>query len=160
MRDLVLYPDPRLRAICEPADPGSADATSAIEKLSAILDGQQGVGIAAPQVGVLQRIIVVDASLARRPVDNHGRLVLLNPAIALAEGKISFREGCMSIPDLVAHVSRAAKVTVSALLPDGQPTTISAEGFEAVILQHEIDHLEGILFIDRVKRARDIKPRG
>jgi peptide deformylase len=117
------------------------------------------VGIAAPQIGHSFRIIAIDATRAKRPVENHGRLALLNPVVISSSGQTSFREGCLSIPDLVARVSRAEEVIVQAILPDGSATTFTAEGFEAVILQHEIDHLNGILFIDRVKSARDIKFR-
>jgi len=158
--DLVLYPNPLLRMPCAPAGPNEDETRQVIDRLVEVLDQHEGVGIAAPQVGSLLRVVVVDATRARRPADNHGRLILLNPKIILSEGKISFREGCMSVPDLVAHVPRAAKVTVSAQHPGGQPAVLTSEGFEAVILQHEIDHLDGILFIDRVRRARDIKPRG
>lgn len=157
---LILYPNPLLRMPCAPAQPNTPETRQVIDRLSQELDNHVGVGIAAPQLGSLLRVIIVDATRARRPVENHGRLVMLNPKIVLSEGKTSFREGCMSVPDLVAYVPRAAKVTLAAQQPDGQPVAISAEGFEAVILQHEIDHLDGILFIDRVRRARDIKPRG
>ena len=158
-KEIVLYPDPLLRQVSAPASPGVPQTRLAVEELEATLDNHQGVGISAPQIGHLLQIIVVDATRAKRPVENHGRLVLLNPKIALAEGKASFREGCMSIPDLVAYVPRADQITITAQYPDGTPTVLTAEGFESVILQHEIDHLNGVLFIDRVRRARDIKPR-
>lgn len=158
-KPVVLYPDPLLRTRSGEVSAISRADLHLIQDLWDTLDAHAGVGLAAPQVGVLARIIVVDATRARRPVPNHGRLTLINPAILLSEGRISFREGCMSLPDLIAHVPRSEKVSVSAMLPDGTPTVIETEGFEAVVLQHEIDHLDGILFIDRVKRARDIKPR-
>lgn len=158
-RSIVLYPDPLLRQKSVSADPADPAVQDVIKDLWDTLDGHLGVGIAAPQIGASLRIVVVDATRARRPVPNHGRLCLLNPEILTSEGQISFREGCMSIPDLVAHVQRAERVAVSALTPDGSPITVMAEGFEAVILQHEIDHVNGTLFIDRVHSARDIKPR-
>jgi peptide deformylase len=158
-KPVILYPDPLLRTRAADIENIRDADRDLIRDLWDTLDAHAGVGLAAPQIGALYRIIVVDATRARRPVPNHGRLTLLNPTVLLNEGRISFREGCMSIPDLVAHVPRAEKISVAALLPDGSQTVIEAEGFEAVVLQHEIDHLDGVLFIDRVKRARDIKPR-
>jgi peptide deformylase len=158
-RPIILYPNPILREKAASADPQSPEVRQAIRDIWETLDDHTGVGLAAPQIGCSLRIVVVDATRARRPVENHGRVALLNPEILEPEGRISFREGCMSIPDLVAHVRRAQSVTVSGLLPDGSRTTLRPVGFEAVIFQHEIDHLDGMLFIDRVRRARDLKVR-
>ena len=158
-KEIVLYPDPLLRMTSEPAAFDDPATRQVIEELEATLDNHLGVGISAPQIGHLRQVIVVDATRAKRPVTNHGRLVLLNPKIVLSEGKASFREGCMSIPDLVAYVPRADQITVTAENANGEPVVLTADGFESVILQHEIDHLNGVLFIDRVRRARDIKPR-
>jgi peptide deformylase len=159
VRPIVLYPDPVLRAKARDADALNPETARIVADLWDTLDSHTGVGIAAPQIAVSLRIIVVDATRARRPVPNHGRMTLINPEVVLREGEIAFREGCMSIPDFVAHVTRARTVVVSAVLPGGEPTTFVAEGFEAVILQHEIDHLDGVLFIDRIRSARDLKPR-
>lgn len=159
VRDIVLYPQGILREKAVPLERVAPEAARVVQDLWDTLDAHTGVGLAAPQIGASFRAIVVDATRARRPVENHGRMALINPEIIASEGRLSFREGCMSIPDLVAHVERAEEVTVSAMRPDGQPITLTARGFEAVILQHEIDHLDGILFIDRVRHARDIKVR-
>ena len=158
-REIVLYPAEILRRRAADADPADTAVREAVRDLWDTLDGHTGVGIAAPQIGASLRIIAVDATRARKPVPNHGRIALLNPEIVAREGEISFREGCMSIPDLVARIHRANRVTVTGIMPDGAPRTITAEGFEAVILQHEIDHLDGVLFIDRIRNARDLKPR-
>jgi peptide deformylase len=158
-REIVLYPADVLRQKAADADPGDPAVQEAVRDLWDTLDGHTGVGIAAPQIGESVRIIAVDATRARKPVPNHGRIALLNPEIVAREGEISFREGCMSIPDLVARIHRANRITVTGILPDGSPRKITAEGFEAVILQHEIDHLGGVLFIDRIRNARDLKPR-
>jgi peptide deformylase len=155
----MLYPDPILRSLANDADPECPETRLAIADLLDTLDSHTGVGIAAPQIGVTRRIIVVDATRAKRAVPNQGRLVLLNPFITSSTGTIAFREGCLSIPDMVARVTRANSIVVTADAPDGRPVEIRSEGFEAVILQHEIDHLNGILFIDRVHNARDIKIR-
>jgi peptide deformylase len=141
------------------ADPADALVRRVIADLWDTLDSHHGVGIAAPQIGARFRVIAVDATRAKRPVENHGRLTLLNPRILESTGQTSFREGCLSVPDMVAHIRRAEQVTVAATFPDGKPYTLLARGFEAVIIQHEIDHLDGVLFIDRVHSARDIKPR-
>lgn len=159
VKPVVLYPDPILRAVAAPVDPTAEETAEALRDLWDTLDSHVGVGIAAPQIGVSSRIILVDATRAKRPVPNHGRLALLNPEIVLAEGEVSFREGCLSLPDMVAQVRRSNRVTVAAQTCEGEALTITAEGFEAVILQHEIDHLNGVLFIDRVRSARDIKIR-
>ena len=159
IRPIVLYPNPILRGKAGHADPAEAETQRAIRDLWDTLDDHEGVGLAAPQIGYSLRIIVVDATRARQPVPNHGRVALLNPQVLLGEGRISLREGCLSIPDLVAHIRRPERTTIAGLLPDGQKTTISPGGFEAVIFQHEIDHLDGVLFIDRVRRARDLKAR-
>lgn len=158
-RDIVLYPNPILRARANEVDPSDPEVQAVIRDLQATLDDHVGVGIAAPQIGEGLRIIAVDATRARKPVPNHGPLVLLNPEIVSREGEITFREGCMSIPDFVARIRRSDRVVISALTPEGHPITIQSEGFEAVIFQHEIDHLDGILFIDRILHARDLKPR-
>jgi peptide deformylase len=159
VREIIRYPNPILRQPCRPADPSDPETRAVVQDLWDTLDAHVGVGLSAPQVGCSVRVIVVDATRSKRPCRNHGRLAVLNPKIVLSEGKASFREGCMSVPDLVAYIQRAERVTVAGMRPDGRQVTISPEGFEAVIVQHEIDHLDGILFIDRVRHARDLKPR-
>jgi peptide deformylase len=108
------------------------------------------VGLAAPQLGDEVRMIVVDVSEHPRATRNHGPLVLVNPVIRLTSGSEVAREGCLSIPDLTANVKRATEILVEASDPEGATSAIEAEGFEARCLQHEIDHLDGILFLDRV----------
>jgi peptide deformylase len=111
-----------------------------------------GVGIAAPQVGMPRRIVIVDVSAHRRGSQekNHGLLVLVNPEILAMGGKQIVREGCMSVPDYTANVQRAQWVLVDALGRDGERKIIESIGFEAVAIQHEVDHLDGVLFLDRV----------
>jgi peptide deformylase len=118
------------------------------------------VGIAAPQIGIPLRIVVINASLGHKPCDNHGEVILINPEITDYDGLTRTREGCMSVPEFTGDVNRAAKITVSYLDELMTQKTLTAEGFEAVILQHEIDHLDGILFLDRViSRKRDLYRR-
>jgi peptide deformylase len=108
------------------------------------------VGLAAPQLGEEVRIVVVDVSEHPRATRHHGLLVLVNPVIKRSSGSEIAREGCLSIPDLTANVKRSTEVTVEASGTDGAIQSIEAEGFEARALQHEMDHLDGILFLDRV----------
>ncbi|MBI3292393.1 MAG: peptide deformylase [Elusimicrobia bacterium] len=120
------------------------------------------VGLAAPQVGFRERLAVVDVGpLAReKKGTNHGLLQLINPVIRRREGNRTVREGCLSIPDFTANVQRATRVIVQALGVNDQPLTIEAEGFEALVLQHEVDHLNGLLFLDRVSSlVTDVFPR-
>jgi peptide deformylase len=111
---------------------------------------QRCVGLAAPQLGDEVRIVVVDVSEHPRATRHHGLLVLVNPVIKRSSGSEIAREGCLSIPDLTANVKRSTEVTVEATGSDGAIQAIEAEGFEARALQHEMDHLDGILFLDRV----------
>jgi peptide deformylase len=128
-----------------------------VDDLVETMRGSTGVGIAAPQVGRLLRIIVVDVT-PKNP--GHGELVLINPKIIAQSGKRKGREGCLSIPGFIANIKRSKKVTVSALDRRGKAIEIKASGFEAVALQHEIDHLDGILFLDRITdMKRDLLKR-
>lgn len=113
--------------------------------------GPGSVGVAAPQIGITQRLCVVDVSENRQGRDNnHGLLVLVNPEIIYREGAAIMREGCMSVPDYTGDVERATSITVCFLDKTGDLNKITASGFEAVAIQHEMDHLDGILFLDRI----------
>jgi peptide deformylase len=110
-----------------------------------------GVGLAASQVGESLRLIVLDVN---REENGSELLKLVNPTITERSGRIESEEGCLSLPDLVVEVDRDEKVVVEALLPDGTPTRIEAEGLLSIALQHEIDHLDGILLVDRLSSLR------
>jgi peptide deformylase len=116
--------------------------------------GPAAVGIAAPQVARFQRIVIVDCSTTRKPVLNHGRLVLVNPEIVEWDGYEMGREGCLSVPDYTGNVIRATRINLRAQDPWGAPLEFRMEGFEARAVQHEIDHLDGLLFVDRVVSRR------
>ena len=120
------------------------------------------VGIAAPQVGDGRRVAVVDVGRNPKHADTgHGPLVLVNPKVVAHAGEQIGREGCLSLPDFTANVRRWLRVTVEAVDLDGVPLRVEATGFEAVVLQHEIDHLDGILFLDRVENIKtDLFRRG
>jgi peptide deformylase len=106
-----------------------------------------GVGLAAPQVGVSKRIIIIDG-------EEEGLIVLINPTMVKSEGEVIEEEGCLSIPGVYSEVKRSSKVTVKALNKSGEPIKITKEGLLARALQHEIDHLEGILFVDRIGKVK------
>ena len=115
------------------------------------------VGLAAPQIGEEVRMVAVDVTGHPKADSSNGLLVLVNPVVVLSVGSEVGREGCLSIPDLTANVRRALEVRVQAAAPDGSDVVIELRGFEARCLQHEIDHLDGILFLDRVESlSRDV----
>jgi peptide deformylase len=121
--------------------------------------GPGGVGIAAPQIGENSRMIVIDCRASLRPCKNHGLLYMANPQIEAAEGETLGREGCLSVPDWVGMVPRDAEICVSFDDIHGVRQEITATGFEARVIQHEIDHLDGILFIDRVISSKSLVRR-
>ncbi len=158
VRDIVLYPDERLKTPCEPVESFDAELRDFVQDLLDTCEvGPGAVGIAAPQVGLLRRVCIVDATRARRPVPNHGRLVLVNPEITAWDGFAVGREGCLSVPDYTGNVIRAEKIRLKAFDLEGQPLEFEMEGYEARIAQHELDHLDGVLFLDRlVSRSADL----
>ncbi len=108
------------------------------------------VGLAAPQIGVSRRAFALDVSDHPKTTVCHGLVVLFDPVIVESSGRVVGREGCMSVPDLTANVARAASIVVSGTTPEGSQRVIATEGFEARAFQHEIDHLDGLLILDRV----------
>jgi peptide deformylase len=109
------------------------------------------VGLAAPQIGELLRVIVVDVTDHSRATVGNGLIVLANPALEESSGSEVAREGCLSVPEFTANVRRATSVLVSGTTPAGEARRVESVGFEARCLQHELDHLDGILFLDRVE---------
>lgn len=151
VREIRTYPDPVLRQVCSAIEVFDAELEALVQDLTDTLDSMPGcVGIAAPQIGVPKRLVIVDATRHRKPVANHGRMILINPVIQDRRGDAVGREGCLSLPDFTANIRRATGIDLLHLTGDG-PVARRCEGFEAVICQHEMDHLEGILFIDRVE---------
>jgi peptide deformylase len=108
------------------------------------------VGLAAPQIGISRRAFVVDVSKHPKVTVTHGLVAMIDPVVVESSGKKVAREGCMSVPDLTANVARATEIVVSGTGPGGEQLVIATEGFEARALQHEIDHLDGMLILDRV----------
>lgn len=156
--DILKVPDERLKQVSEPV----TEFDDKLKELVADLEetmraGPGGVGIAAPQVGHFKRVVLVDVSGARKPVPNHGFMVLINPEINTWDGMKVGREGCMSVPDYTGNVIRAEKITLTALDENGVEQKFESEGFEARAIQHELDHLDGLIFLDRlVSRNKDL----
>jgi peptide deformylase len=148
-RPILRYPHPALKTPCTPIRAIDDAARALAADLLETLDASPGVGVAAPQIGELVRAIVVDAGRNPRHT-GQGRFLLFNPEIIHREGEQIFREGCLSLPEYTANIRRAQSVRVRGMELGGAIVEIAAEGFEAVVFQHEIDHLDGILFLDRV----------
>lgn len=142
LRDIELLGSPVLRQRATEVT-AVDDATRAfIDDLFATMDAAEGVGLAANQVGVATRVAVIDAE--------GRRFAMVNPRITQAAGRDSAEEGCLSIPEVYAEVTRASRITLEALDRDGQPYVMEADGLVARAIQHEIDHLDGILFLDHL----------
>lgn len=160
--EILRQPDERLRQKSVPVsrfDDSVPQLFHALEQ--AMLAGPGGVGIAAPQVGILKRMVVVDCRHAQRPCRNHGLLYMANPEIIERSERDDLgREGCLSVPEWVGVVPRARRVVVRYQDVSGAWQEISGKGFEARVIQHELDHLDGVLFIDRVVSTRDLVRRG
>jgi peptide deformylase len=139
------YGDPVLREKALLVEEITPDILNLIKDMAESMYASSGVGLAAPQVGVSKRIITIDE-------DEEELLVLLNPEIIKSEGEALDEEGCLSLPGVYSEVQRSLKVTVKALNENGDPIEITKEGLTARALQHEIDHLNGILFIDKIGR--------
>lgn len=153
--DIVLHPNDVLTTKCQPVEVVDAAVRKLATDMAETMYAAPGVGLAAPQVGVLKRLAVIDITPKDQPKDN--LLVLINPEIIAREGTILWEEGCLSIPRVYEKIERSKKVTVRALDVDGKPFEITGEDLLAVAMQHEIDHLDGILFFDRMsvlKRKR------
>ena len=139
------YGDPVLREKALPVEEVTPEILNLIKDMAETMYTASGVGLAASQVGVPKRIILVDG-------EEDGLIVLINPMIIKSEGEVVAEEGCLSVPDIYSQVKRSSKVTIKALSENGDPIEITNEGLIARALQHEIDHLDGILFIDRIGR--------
>ncbi len=151
LRPILILPDPILRAKAEEVTEIDGDLQTLIDDMAETMYHAPGLGLAAPQVGELRRLIVFDVS---HKEGNPDLQVILNPCISAAEGETIRTEGCLSVADFSAEVRRHARVLVKGLDREGKPIQVDADGLMAVVLQHEIDHLDGILFIDRVSRLK------
>ncbi len=154
IRDIIRVPDERLKQVSTPVERFDAVLELAIADLEETrLAGPAAVGIAAPQIGWFKRVVIVDVS-TKKGISNHGHLILVNPEIEHWEGYEIGREGCLSVPDYTGNVIRATRIRLTAQDPRGEPLAFEMEGYEARAVQHEIDHLDGLLFVDRVVSRR------
>ena len=154
VKPIVEYPNPVLKKVCLPVE-DPHDYKNDLQDLIDTFYANTGVGLAAPQINLASRIIVVDT---RRHIKygkySHGLLTLFNPVIITRSGRRTGREGCLSIPDFIVKVTRAEKIVLEALDSNGHKVILNIKGFEAICIQHEIDHLNGILMLDRVRSVR------
>lgn len=147
VQTLLLYPDPRLKQACEAVTDFGAPLAALVTDLADTLAAHPGVGLAAPQIGVMERVVLIDVS-GRFP--ELKRRFLVNPEIYELHDKKIIREGCLSIADFTANVLRADRIRVRAHDENGVLQDFESQGLEAIAIQHECDHLDGILFLDRV----------
>ena len=151
VRDIVIWPDPVLKKPAAPVARVDDELRRLLDDMAETMYAADGVGLAAPQVGVSQRVVVIDTS----PRQEGQRLLhLVNPQILRTEGETTYTEGCLSVPGEAEDVERAAKVWVRALDRDGKPFEVEGDGLLAIALQHEIDHLDGVLFVDHLSSLK------
>lgn len=154
LREILVYPDPRLREVAEPVAEVDDEIRSLVEDMAETMYAAPGVGLAANQIGVLKRVFVIDIADEDEPSN---LMVFINPEILDATGTQSYQEGCLSFPGGSEEIKRAERVLVRALDVEGKPFELTAEGLLAVAIQHENDHLNGVLMIDKLgplKRRR------
>ncbi|MGA0032276.1 MAG: peptide deformylase [Burkholderiales bacterium] len=146
---ILHYPDPRLHKVAQPVARVDDKIRKLIKDMAETMYAAPGIGLAATQVDVHQRIIVIDISETRDQLQ-----VFINPEIIRAEGEAECEEGCLSVPGIYEKVTRAAKVAVTALDEQGKSRTLEAEGLLAVCIQHEMDHLVGKVFVEKLSRLK------
>lgn len=152
---ILRYPDERLHTVAAPVDRVDGEIRQLIKDMAETMYAAPGVGLAATQVNVHKRVIVIDVS------EEHDQLkTFINPELVATEGESECEEGCLSVPGIFEKVRRAERITVRALDANGEPFTLEAEGLLAVCIQHEMDHLEGKVFVEylsRLKQQRILK---
>jgi len=153
LHEVLQFPDKRLREKSKPIAEITDEIRVLAEDMLEVMYDEPGIGLAAPQVGEQVRLIVVDTDWNEEDAEKNP-LVLVNPEITAREGSITWTEGCLSVPDFQADVERSESVTLEAHDLEGEPVQIEATGLQAVCFQHEIDHLDGVLFIDHVSRLK------
>ncbi len=155
IREILIWPDPRLAQTSEPVAAIDDEIRTLVADMLETMYDADGVGLAAPQVGVHKRVIVIDiyGAEADRP-SGEEPMVLINPVFERAEGELSWEEGCLSVPGESGVITRASDVRVRYLDLDGKEQVLEADGLKAVALQHECDHLEGKLFVDYLSRLK------
>ena len=153
--DIVLYPEPGLREICQPITEMNDDIDKLIDDMFYTMYDAPGIGLAAPQIAVQERLIVVDVSES-----NNQPIALINPEVVQSAGEITWEEGCLSLPGVYAKVKRPSDILVRGMDREGKQIELEANDLLAVCIQHEIDHLNGTMFIDHLsglKRSRALQ---
>ena len=153
LREVLKFPDKRLRQMSKPIEQVTDEIRTLAHGMLEVIYDEPGIGLAAPQVGEAVRLIVVDTEWTREDAERNP-LILVNPEIVESDGQIVWTEGCLSVPDYEAEVERAARVRLHAWDLEGTEVEVDASELQAVCFQHEIDHLNGILFIDRISRLK------
>lgn len=154
LRTILHYPDPRLRQVAKPVAVVDDDIRLLIDDMAETMYAAPGIGLAAVQINVPKRVVVIDLSETRRALQ-----VFINPEIVERDGKQVFEEGCLSVPGVFDEVERAQHIRVRALDRDGKSFEIEAEGLLATCIQHEIDHLDGKVFVDYLSRLKQSRIR-
>jgi peptide deformylase len=151
IREIVIWPDPILKQVAKPVDRVDDTIRRLLDDMAETMYAADGVGLAAPQIAELRRLLVIDTS----PRQEGQKLIhLVNPEIVKTEGRTTYTEGCLSIPGEAEDVERAAKVWVRALDRSGKPFELEADGLLGIALQHETDHLNGTLFVDHLSSLK------
>jgi peptide deformylase len=151
IRKIITYPHPVLKEVAEPVEKLTPEIQGLVTDMADTMYAAPGIGLAANQIGVLKRVLIFDLS---REGENKKLTALINPEIIWAEGETTHEEACLSVVDYAAEVRRSARVKVKALNLAGAPMELEGEGLLAICLQHEIDHLNGILYIDRISSLK------
>ena len=154
LREILQYPDPLLRRKAQPVDTVTDEIRTLVDDMAETMYHAPGIGLAATQVGVVKRVVVVDLSEARNQLQ-----VFINPEIYASDGEQIMEEGCLSVPGIFESVTRAGHLHVRALDRDGQPFELEASGLLATCIQHEIDHLDGKVFVDHLSRLKQQRIR-
>ncbi|GMQ90625.1 MAG: peptide deformylase [Gammaproteobacteria bacterium] len=154
IRKILHYPDPRLRRTAQPVKRVDAETRTLVDDMAETMYDAPGIGLAAPQVDVVKRVIVIDISETRDDLR-----VFINPQIVARDGQQTLEEGCLSVPGIYDNVTRAEHVTVRAQGRDGKLFELEVSGLLASCVQHEIDHLEGKLFVDYLSRLKQQRVR-
>ena len=153
LREVLQFPDPRLKKVSEPVTEVTEEIRVLARDMIEVMYDEPGIGLAAPQVGASIRMFVIDTEWSDEEIGQNPTVVI-NPEISDREGRITWDEGCLSVPDYNAIVERDAVITLRGIDLEGKPIEERAEGLRAVCIQHEVDHLDGVLFIDRISRLK------
>jgi peptide deformylase len=154
LRNILHYPDPRLRQVAKPVENIDADVRTLVDDMAETMYAAPGIGLAAVQINVARRVVVIDVSETR-----DGLQVFINPEIVERDGKQVYEEGCLSVPGVFDEVERARHIRVRALDREGRPFELEADGLLATCIQHEIDHLDGKVFVDYLSRLKQSRIR-